>query len=219
MAITVKDIHEKEFSKVNRGYNVEEVDDFLDAIAEQLEQLIRERNSARGALANAQAEAKRASDEAEAARKALEISIAEADSLKAEAAKAQEAAAEAQAVQPADEQLAPVAAVPAVTEVAAAPTFNEPSYFKNLETTLRETLISAQRIADETIDDARKRARKIVSEAEEQAASVSEQSAVRMAEAKVDYDALRNASEEYRRLFSELVEGQTKLLKESPLFT
>lgn len=43
MAITVKDIQEKDFGtqKVN-GYNVEEVDDFLDEIAEQLGALIRE---------------------------------------------------------------------------------------------------------------------------------------------------------------------------------
>ena len=109
-----------------------------------------------------------------------------------------------------------VANVPAVQENL--PAFNEPSYFKNLETTLRETLISAQRIADETIDDARKKARKIVADAEEQAQTLEEQSTLKMAEAKADYDALKNASEEYRRNFSILVEGQAKLLKESPLF-
>ncbi|NLG26194.1 MAG: DivIVA domain-containing protein, partial [Clostridiales bacterium] len=37
MAITVKEIHEKEFSRQVRGYNIDEVDDFLDAIASQLE--------------------------------------------------------------------------------------------------------------------------------------------------------------------------------------
>jgi len=43
MAITVKDIREKEFSKQKRdGYMIEEVDDFLDEIADQLSVLIRE---------------------------------------------------------------------------------------------------------------------------------------------------------------------------------
>jgi len=43
MPISVKDIQEKEFSRQKRdGYMVEEVDDFLDQIADQLSVLIRE---------------------------------------------------------------------------------------------------------------------------------------------------------------------------------
>ena len=43
MAISVKDIQEKEFStQAADGYNVEQVDDFLDELAEQLGTMIRE---------------------------------------------------------------------------------------------------------------------------------------------------------------------------------
>jgi len=43
MAISVKDIQEKEFStQASNGYNVEQVDDFLDALAEQLGNMVRE---------------------------------------------------------------------------------------------------------------------------------------------------------------------------------
>lgn len=42
MAITVKDINEKVFTKQVRGYSIEEVDDFLDELAAQMETLIRE---------------------------------------------------------------------------------------------------------------------------------------------------------------------------------
>jgi len=43
MAISVKDIQEKVFStQASNGYNVEQVDDFLDELAEQLGTLIRE---------------------------------------------------------------------------------------------------------------------------------------------------------------------------------
>jgi len=49
---------------------------------------------------------------------------------------------------------------------------DEPQYFKNLETTLRETLISAQRLADETVAEARKKANTMVANAEEQAAAI-----------------------------------------------
>ena len=172
MAITVNDIRNKQFKMEGRGYNCDEVDDFLDALAEQTEKLIRENTSLKNELAAAKA----------AEKTALEAVHT-----------------------PAVQQDAP-------------PTFNEPSYFKNLETTLRETLISAQRIADETIDDARKKARRIVAEAEEHVNTLQEQSAQKMAEARADYDALKNASEEYRRNFTSLVEEQTRLLKENPIF-
>ena len=43
MTISVKDIHEKDFSRSKRdGYNIDEVDDYLDEIADQLSILIRE---------------------------------------------------------------------------------------------------------------------------------------------------------------------------------
>lgn len=201
MTITAKDISEKVFSEIGGGYNGEEVDLYLDEIAQELDRLQRELHDTQTALAAARAEAKNAREDAQNAKEALEMSLNEAEAA-------------AQSAKEDDAQLP----VKTANELTPTVTFNEPSYFKNLETTLRETLISAQRIADETIDEARKRARKIVSEAEEQAATIQEQSALKMAEAKVDYDALRNASEEYRLRFSELVEGQSKLLKESPLF-
>lgn len=177
MAITVKDIREQDFDIINGGYNVDQVDDFLDAVANQMEAVIRENIKMSQQLENAKKEL----EEVNQAKEALENA-------------------------------------PAVVEENKLPAFNEPSYFKNLETTLRETLISAQRIADETIDDARKKARKIVSEAEEQAAALEEQSALKMTEAKTDYESLKSAFEDYRKNFSELVEQHTKLLKDSPLF-
>ncbi len=43
MAITVKDIQEKEFgTQASGGYNIEQVDDFLDEISEQMAALVRE---------------------------------------------------------------------------------------------------------------------------------------------------------------------------------
>lgn len=42
MAITPMDIHNKEFERSFRGYSAEEVDEFLDRLAKEFEQLIRE---------------------------------------------------------------------------------------------------------------------------------------------------------------------------------
>lgn len=47
MELTARDIHEKQFRDAFRGYNQEEVDDFLDHVAEALEHLRRENESLR----------------------------------------------------------------------------------------------------------------------------------------------------------------------------
>lgn len=178
MAISVDEIRNKEFQIMDKGgYNCDEVDDFLDAIVEQTEKLVRE-------LMTMKAELKEANDELE--------------TMKAEAE-------------------ARSATLPVVQQKQA-PEFNEPSYFKNLETTLRETLISAQRIADETIDDARKKAAKIVSDAEEQAEETKAETEARLEAAKAEYDVLKSTSAEYKKNFMELIENQNRILNENPIF-
>ena len=42
MAITVREIRDKDFTRQVRGYNVDEVDEFLDELADQMDTLIRE---------------------------------------------------------------------------------------------------------------------------------------------------------------------------------
>ena len=124
MAITVKDIQEKVFStQASNGYDVVEVDDFLDAIAEQLTALTKENLLLKSA--NTQ----------------LENNLAEKE-------KALQAAA------------------------AQTPDYNEAGYFQNLQSTMRETLISAQRYADETKNNAQEAANKILAEANTAAESL-----------------------------------------------
>ena len=54
MAISVKDIKEKDFSSQKHGYSIEEVDDFLDEIADQVSELIRENLALKNSLQQAQ---------------------------------------------------------------------------------------------------------------------------------------------------------------------
>ena len=192
MAITVNDIREKEFKTEMRGYSRDEVDDFLDELAEQTEELAVENERLEG-------EAAKAAEEIKTLKAQLDEAVAHITKLEAAPA-------------------APAAAAPAVVEEAGLPTFNEPSYFKNLETTLRETLISAQRIADETIDDARKKARHIVEEAEQQAAAIDAESQKKLSELNTEYETVRAAAGEYHAAFTKLIEEQGKLLKDSTLF-
>ena len=186
MAITVKDIHEKEFSKQVRGYSIDEVDDFLDELAEQMEAMIKENREA----------------------------LAEAEAAKAELAqiKAEKTAAVAAPVVVAEEPKSIVAVAPA-QPVQQSAAIDEPQYFKNLETTLRETLISAQRLADETVADARKKANAMIASAEEQAANVTAAAKAEVETHKSEAEELKKAAEDYRARFLRLLEDQAHILK------
>ena len=117
MAISVKDIQEKQFStQASNGYNVEQVDDFLDELAEQLGALIRENLALTGQVHQMEESMRTAQAEAEDAKKRL-------------------------------------------------PDYNEAEYFRNLEKSIREALIGAQRIADEAVESAKAQAEKTAADA------------------------------------------------------
>ena len=52
--ITPADIENKDFSRVKRGYDMEEVDDFLDLIIVDMEKLLRENRQLKEEVAKAQ---------------------------------------------------------------------------------------------------------------------------------------------------------------------
>ena len=106
MAISVKDIKEKDFSSQKHGYSIEEVDDFLDEIADQVSELIRENLALKNSLQQAQNT-------------------------------------------PAPEPVV-------IEKETAKPEFDDQGYFRNLENAMRESLINAQRIAEETRQAAEK---------------------------------------------------------------
>ena len=70
MPISVRDIQEKEFSRQKRdGYNIEEVDDFLDEISDQLSVLIRENMALAEQVKTLQAENEKLAANASAPRR------------------------------------------------------------------------------------------------------------------------------------------------------
>lgn len=176
MAISVKDIQEKEFStQAANGYDVEQVDDFLDELAEQLGTMIRE-----NLALNSQV-------------KALEEKVAAAEAAKAEMEKK-------------------------------LPDYNENGYFKNLESAMRESLIGAQRIADETISDANKKAQqtiddanaqaeKTVADADAQAKAITDNAQRAVEEMKAETLRLRALVENYRTNFKKILDEQLQSLK------
>ena len=183
MPISVKDIQEKEFSRQKRdGYNIEEVDDFLDEISDQLSVLIRENMALAEQVKTLQAENGKLAAGAPAAVEAI---------------------------------AAPVAAEP-VEDVSGADTaYDEPSYFKNLELTLRDTLVNAQRIADDTVAEARKKAQELIASAKEQADTTVANAKAEADNVKAEADNIRKTIANYRSNFRRLVEGQVQVLKET----
>lgn len=177
MAISVRDIQEKEFAiQAKNGYNVEEVDDFLDEIAEQLAALVRENVELKKQAADLEAEV-------DAARKAAE-----------EAEKK-------------------------------TPEYNEKSYFDNLQKSMREAMIGAQRIADETKAEAEAQAAQTRAEAEDQAnatlnkAQADAERITAGAQAKLanlteQYEAMKAAAKAFKLDFGNILEAGTALLRD-----
>lgn len=189
MAISVKDIQEKEFgTQVSGGYNIEQVDDFLDEIAEQMASLVRENLELNKQIKGLEADVKAAQ-------------------LAAEAAEAK------------------------------TPDYNENSYFANLQNAMRESLIGAQRIADETLEEANRKAQKTVGDAQVQADQIAvsakekADALVSQAQAEADqitadaqgrvdtlekrFEALKTAATNYKAEFSRILDQQATALRES----
>ncbi|MGI6236498.1 MAG: DivIVA domain-containing protein [Candidatus Excrementavichristensenella sp.] len=176
--ITVKDIREKEFNPQKRGYNEDEVDEFLDEIADQMEVLIRENRS-----------------------------------LIRRIEKAQEVVAEPEPVlQPEPE-----------TRV-----LDDSGYFRNLEATLRETLLSAQRLADKTVSEAKEEAEKVLNAARVEAEGIRARASAETATlratltedtkaAQEQLDGLRSAIAQHRCSFREMLQAQLDALGEEEM--
>ena len=176
MAISVKDIQEKEFATVaENAYDAIQVDDFLDELAEQLGATMRE-----NLALNAQ-------------MKDLQAALAAAEAAKEEAEKK-------------------------------TPDYNESAYLKNLESAMRESLIGAQRIADETIaeankkaqqtiDDANTQADKTVADATAHAKAITDAAEKAVAEMKAESDRLHAVVDAYRTNFKKMLDEQLAALK------
>ena len=189
MAISVRDIQEKEFgTQATGGYDIEQVDDFLDEISEQMAALVRENLELNRQI-------KTLEGDVEAARK------------QAEAAEAK------------------------------TPDYNEKGYFQNLQNAMRESLIGAQRIADETTEEANRKAQKtlsdaraqadqitvsakekadaLVSKAQQDADEITADTKNRVATLEARYEALKASAAAYKEEFTRVLDQQAAALRES----
>lgn len=75
----------------------------------------------------------------------------------------------------------------------------ELAYLKGLETTLRDTLVNAQKSANQILEEARERAGHIVDDANEQAEKIVEQAKIDCQQAKEDRAQIQQCIREYQK--------------------
>ena len=104
------------------------------------------------------------------------------------------------------------------------PDYNEQGYFKQLETAMRESMIGAQRIADETVSEADKKAQqtiadatakaeKTVADANANAEAITAAAEKAVAEMKAEQERLKAIVVAYRDNFKKLLDDQAAALK------
>ena len=233
MALTPKDVHEKQFStvKMRTGYDMDEVDAFLDEVESSLGELITQNDDLQAqmvqgagkpaapapsvSMSDAQkkweeaekalAESKQKLADAEAKQKAADAALAEAEAKdKAAEAKLLEARRTATATQAAPAAAAaPVAAAAAMAAPAPASTQDVPAKaFAMLE--------AAQRTADETVAAAKSEADTILTKAREEARKVTGALDDQRAALETKVNDLRTFERSYRTKLRETIAAQLK---------
>ena len=89
----------------------------------------------------------------------------------------------------------------------------DPSTVAKTSQTLESILISAQKLADGAVDDARRKADLIVKEAEDKASGIIDDAKEEKATLEKSVEALRTAATEYKKNFMKLIEDQKTLLE------
>ena len=194
MQITVQVIENKEFSSAPMGYNRKQVDEFLDEICDEMERLNDEIVSLRMQL--------RQSDRQQAYR-APAPSAAVPAPLNAQEEKPEPSP----KAEPAP--YAPPAAQPAPAEPEKKDGAQEAA----------AVLLSAQKVYDETLKDAKREAERILQEAQEKADKQAVLFAQEHEELEQGFKQLKQAARDYKSRLQALLNGQQKLLDEqSSLF-
>jgi len=150
MPLTPMDIHNKEFPRSFRGYDEDEVDQFLDEVVQDFERLYKEN---------------------------LELK---------------------ERIGLLKEQL---------------------EYYKSMETTLKETLVTAQKTADEVMASAHKNAELVIKEAEQKAQKIIQDANEQALKIRMEYEDAKNQVEIFKTRFKTLLQEYLQTIEretESP---
>ena len=189
MAISVRDIQEKEFgTQASGGYNIEQVDDFLDEISEQMAALVRENLELNKQIKTLEGDVK-------AAREAAEAAEAKTPDYneKGYFANLQNAMRESLigAQRIADETL------------------------EEANRQAQKTVADAKAQAEEITGSAKAQADALVSQAQQEAEEKTADAQSRLETLEKKYDALKTAAASYKAEFSRILDQQATALRES----
>lgn len=149
MALTPMEIHNKEFSKTFRGYNEEEVDEFLDEIVVDYERLYKENLDFKDRVAMLS---------------------------------------------------------------------DEIRHYKAVEDTLKETLVTAQKAADDVVENSKKKAELIIQEAENQAREIIANAHKEVLDIYKEIEEKKKQLQIFRTQFRSFLETQLELINKSKFF-
>ncbi|MGI9197402.1 MAG: DivIVA domain-containing protein [Candidatus Nanopelagicales bacterium] len=217
MALTPKDVHEKQFStvKMRTGYDMDEVDQFLDDVEASLGQMQSENDALKAqivkgggtpaaASAPAVADAEKKIAEAEAKVADLQKKLDDAVAAKG-AADAKVATLESQVKELQSKPAAAPAAAAAALATPAAPATSQDVPAKAFA-----MLEAAQRTADETVSSAKSEAATILAGAREEAKKVTGALDEQRAALEVKVNELRTFERSYRVKLRDTIAGQLK---------
>ena len=189
MAISVRDIQEKEFgTQASGGYNIEQVDDFLDEISEQMAALVRENLELNNQIKALEGDVKAAREAAEAAE-AKTPDYNEKGYFDNLQNAMRESLIGAQRI--ADETL------------------------EDANRKAQKTVGDAQAKADQITASAREKADALVSDAQQQADQMTTEAQGRLDALEKKYEALKTAAANYKAEFSRILDQQTAALRDS----
>lgn len=145
MPITPMDIHNKEFSRSFRGYNEDEVDQFLDEIVEEFERLYKENLELKDRISML---------------------------------------------------------------------VDQINQYKTMESTLKETLVTAQKAANDVAASAQKKSDIIIKEAEQQAQKIIEDAHKQVIQIKKEHENYKKQIQIFKARFRGLLETQLEMLRD-----
>lgn len=208
MGITAQDIQNEGFEHSLRGYDVEQVDVFLERVADEVDVMNTTIGQLEAQVASLQEELAGAAPADSATPEELEQAIARAESAEAKAAHADTRLAEAKArIDDAQAKLADALARAEKAEAALEPLQAELAQKNELDSAISQAFISAQRSADNLMEEARAEGERIYRESEGKAREFIREALQKKAALYAEIDALQKSAESFRASYIALVDG------------
>lgn len=201
MSITAEDIQKIGFEHSMRGYNVEQVDEFLEHVAQEVDLMNRALAELKGRLEAAQEAPKAAPGEVEEAEARAKSAAADAEAATSKAADALVRAEEAEAKAAAAIKRAEAA------EAQLEGLQGQLNEKNELDSAISQAFISAQRSADALKEEARAEGERIYRESEAKARAFIREALAKKASIYTEIDALQQSSNEFRQRYIEMVEN------------